>query len=107
MDNASLEDSVIVGDRLAQITAAFEALQRNTATRRRALEYGLAQASVGKTFEIQSVLGIGLISRPLVTDQKDTFRARVLRFETKRGTLFASRTFETPALGAETTRSGL
>ena len=65
MDNASLEDSVIVGDRLAQITAAFEALQRNAATRRRALEYGLAQASGGKTFEIQSVLGIGLISRPL------------------------------------------
>ena len=65
MDNASLEDSVIVGDRLAQITAAFEALQRNAATRRRALEHGLAQASEGKTFEIQSGLGIGLIPRLL------------------------------------------
>ena len=48
MDNASPEDSVIIGDRLAQITAAFEALQRNAAARRRALEHGLAQASEGK-----------------------------------------------------------
>ena len=56
MDNASPEDSVIIGDRLAQITAAFEALQRNAAARRRALEHGLAQASEGKRTEINSEL---------------------------------------------------
>ena len=56
MDNASPEDSVIIGDRLAQITAAFEALQRNAAARRRALEHGLAQASGGKKIEIHSEL---------------------------------------------------
>ena len=45
MDNASPEDSVTIGSRLAQVTAAFEALQKSAATRRRLLEYGLKQAS--------------------------------------------------------------
>ena len=62
MDNASLEDSVIVGDRLAQITAAFEALQRNAATRRRALEHGLAQASEEK--KLRTIQGLELVSFP-------------------------------------------
>ena len=43
---ASPEDSLTLSDRMAQIKAAFEALERNAAARKRALEDGLEQVRV-------------------------------------------------------------
>lgn len=42
-DTASPEDSLTLSDKMAQLKAAFEALERNTATRKRGLEDGLQQ----------------------------------------------------------------
>ena len=43
---ASPEDSLTLSDRMAQIKAAFEALERNATTRKRALEDGLEQVGI-------------------------------------------------------------
>ena len=54
---ASPEDSLTLSDRMAQIKAAFEALERNAAARKRALEDGLEQVEInGDVCNLQCIL---------------------------------------------------
>ncbi len=44
-DNCSAEDSLLLGEKQAQLMSAFESLQRSALGRKRVLEDGLGQAS--------------------------------------------------------------
>ena len=44
-DKCSTEDSLLLTEKLAQLTASFESLQRSAVGRKRVLKDGLAQAS--------------------------------------------------------------
>ena len=56
MDNTLPEDSVTFGSWLAQVKAAFEALQKSTATWRWLPEYGLKHASEFASDSIMAVI---------------------------------------------------